>query len=88
MIIARYWLLFNTDRVNNTNIKLLVNNTNLTSLLNDTIHLVKQCERITDYQRGNLIFVPFAITSIFMFSFLIKRQKRCLNKCDGRPSKI
>ncbi|CAF3576654.1 unnamed protein product [Rotaria sp. Silwood1] len=53
--------------------------------INDTIHLVKQCESISDYRRGNLIFSPFALTLIFIFSWSIKRDSLCKDMCDGRP---
>ncbi|CAF0734551.1 unnamed protein product [Rotaria sordida] len=53
--------------------------------INDTIHLVKQCESISDYRRGNLIFSPFALTLILIFSWSMKRDKQCLDMCDRRP---
>lgn len=56
--------------------------------INDTIRLVKQCESISDYRRGNLIFSPFALTLIIIFSWSIKREDRCLNFCDRRPGEI
>ncbi|CAF4481627.1 unnamed protein product, partial [Rotaria magnacalcarata] len=55
------------------------------SSINDTIRLVKQCESISDYRRGNLIFSPFALTLILIFSWSIKREKWGLRMCDGRP---
>ncbi|CAF5006865.1 unnamed protein product, partial [Rotaria magnacalcarata] len=58
------------------------------SSINDTIRLVKQCESISDYRRGNLIFSPFALTLILIFSWSIKREKWGLRMCDGRPGKI
>ena len=88
IITARYWILFNTDEVNDAYIKSSANNTKLVVLINTTIHLVKECKSISDYRRENLIFVPFAIALIVMFCFLIKRRKRCLNICDNRPGKI
>jgi hypothetical protein len=56
--------------------------------INDTIRLVTQCERISDYRRGNIIFAPFALVLILIFSWSIKREKQCLDMCDGRPGKI
>ncbi|CAF4414183.1 unnamed protein product [Rotaria sp. Silwood2] len=53
--------------------------------INDTIYLVKQCESISDYRRGNLIFSPFALTLILIFSWSMKRDELCLHMCDGRP---
>jgi hypothetical protein len=56
--------------------------------INDTIRLVKECTRISDYRRGNIIFAPVACTLIFLFSWAIKREKLCVDTCEGRPGKI
>jgi hypothetical protein len=88
MITARYWILFNTDGVNDAHINFSANNTKLVVLINTTIHLVKECKSISDHRRENLMFVPFAIILILMFCFLIKRRKRCLHICHSRPGKI
>ncbi|UJR37331.1 hypothetical protein I4U23_030039 [Adineta vaga] len=56
--------------------------------INDTIRLVNQCVNISDYRTGNLIFAPFALSLILIFSWSLKREKYCLNMCDGRPALI
>jgi hypothetical protein len=53
--------------------------------INDTIRLVKECARISDYRRGNIIFAPFACALILLFSWTIKRESICLSMCEGRP---
>ena len=53
--------------------------------INDTIRLVNKCVTISDYRTGNLIFAPFAISLILIFSWSLKRRKLCLHMCDGRP---
>ena len=53
--------------------------------INDTLRLVNRCESISDYRKGNLIFSPFALTLILIFSWSVKREKLWLDKCDGRP---
>jgi len=55
--------------------------------INETIRLVTECARISDYRRGNIIFAPFAFGLIFLFSWSIKRDTACLNRFDGRPGK-
>jgi hypothetical protein len=55
--------------------------------INNTIHLVKQCEMISDHRRGNLIFAPFAVSLILIFSWSVKREKGCIDMCEGRPGK-
>ncbi|CAF0929613.1 unnamed protein product [Adineta ricciae] len=56
--------------------------------INDTIRLVNRCVTISDYRTGNLIFAPFAISLILIFSWSLKRRKLCLHMCDGRPALI
>jgi hypothetical protein len=56
-------------------------------LINDTIRLVTECARISDYRQGNLTFAPFACALILLFSWSIKRENSCLDWCDGRPGK-
>lgn len=55
--------------------------------LNNTIRLVTECARISDYRRGNLTFAPCACVLILLFSWSIKRQNICLDVFDGRPGK-
>jgi len=66
----------------------ITDDTKLDLLINDTVRLVARCEKISDYRSGNLIFFPFALTLILIFSWSIKREKKCLKLCDGRPGKI
>ena len=61
--------------------------TKLDQLVNDTVRLVTRCEKIANYRLGNLIFFPIAVALILMFSWSVKREKRCLHACDGRPGK-
>ncbi|CAF4063529.1 unnamed protein product, partial [Adineta steineri] len=56
--------------------------------INDTVRLVTQCEHISDYRRGNIIFAPFAFSLILIFSWSLKREEHCLKMCDGRPALI
>lgn len=56
--------------------------------INETIRLVTDCARISDYRRGNLTFAPCACVLILLFSWSIKRENACLNMCDGRPGKM
>jgi len=55
--------------------------------INDTIRLVTDCTRISDYRRGNLIFTPCACALILLFSWSIKRETLCTDMCEGRPGK-
>jgi hypothetical protein len=55
--------------------------------INDTIRLVTDCARISDYRRGNLLFAPGACALILLFSWSIKRETLCVKTCDGRPGK-
>ncbi|CAF4179026.1 unnamed protein product, partial [Adineta steineri] len=48
-------------------------------LVNHTFRLIKQCEHISDYRRGHIIFAPFALLLILIFSYLTKRKNSCLN---------
>lgn len=57
----------------------------LEALINDTINQVTQCESISDYRMGNLIFFAPAVALIFVFSWSVKREKECVDRCDGRP---
>jgi hypothetical protein len=66
----------------------ITDDTKLDLLVNDTIRLVAQCERISNYRVGNLIFFPFALCLIFIFSWSVKRERRCLDLCDGRPGRL
>ncbi|CAF1325642.1 unnamed protein product [Adineta steineri] len=66
----------------------ITDETKLEVLANDTIRLVAQCEKIADYRMGNLIFFPFALTLILIFSWSVKRENLCLSVCDGRPGLI
>jgi hypothetical protein len=66
----------------------IVNETKFDALINETIQLVAKCGTISNYRKENLLFFPFALTLIFLFSWSIKREKRCLHVCDGRPGKI
>lgn len=63
----------------------VVNHTRIENLLNDTIRLVAKCGRISNYRMENVIFFPIAVAMILVFSWSIKREKRCLNVCDSRP---
>jgi hypothetical protein len=63
----------------------ITDDTKLDLLVNDTLRLVTQCEKISDYRMGNLIFFPIALSLILIFSWSVKREKRCLKLCDGRP---
>ncbi|CAF4013125.1 unnamed protein product, partial [Rotaria sordida] len=74
--LLRYYKLFKIDKINDENLE---------TSMNDTIHLIRQCEKISDYRKENIIFFPFALTLIFIFSWSIKREKKCLHTCDGRP---
>ncbi len=65
----------------------VVNETKFDSLINDTIRLVAKCGKISNYRTGNLIFFPVALALIAVFSWSIKREKRCLDLCDARPGK-
>jgi hypothetical protein len=65
----------------------VVNETRLESLINDTIQLVAKCGSIANYRTGNLVFFPVALALILVFSWSIKREKRCLSLCDGRPGR-
>ncbi len=56
--------------------------------INDTIRLVNDCTRISDYRRGNLLFAPLACALILLFSWSVKREILCLDMCEGRPGKI
>ncbi|CAF1115140.1 unnamed protein product [Rotaria sordida] len=76
LITLRYYKLFKIDKINDENLE---------TSMNDTIHLIRQCEKISDYRKENIIFFPFALTLIFIFSWSIKREKKCLHTCDGRP---
>ena len=63
----------------------ITNETKLDQLVNDTIRLVAQCQGISNYRTGNLVFFPVALALILIFSWSVKREKRCLNMCDARP---
>lgn len=65
----------------------ITDETKLDQLVNDTIRLVTHCEKISDYKMGNMIFFPVALCLILMFSWWVKREKRCITLCDGRPGK-
>jgi len=65
----------------------IVNETRLESLMSDTTQLVAKCEIITNYRTENLIFVPIALALLFIFSWSIQREQRCLQLCDGRPGR-
>ncbi|CAF1562766.1 unnamed protein product [Rotaria magnacalcarata] len=66
----------------------ITDDTKLESLVNETIRLVSHCERISNSRQGNLVFFPIALALIIMFSWSVKRERRCLNLCDGRPGII
>lgn len=66
----------------------VVNETRLEALINETIQLVAKCGNISNYRTENLIFFPISLALILVFSWSIKREKRCLKLCDGRPGKI
>ncbi|CAF4499532.1 unnamed protein product [Rotaria socialis] len=66
----------------------ITDDTKLESLVNETIRLVSHCERISNSRQGNLVFFPIALTLIIMFSWSVKRERRCLKLCDGRPGMI
>ncbi|CAF1214242.1 unnamed protein product [Adineta steineri] len=70
MITIRYYKLFQIDRFDHINLEILVNH---------TFRLIKQCEHISDYRRGHIIFAPFALLLILIFSYLTKRRNSCLN---------
>ena len=55
--------------------------------INDTIRLVNDCTYISDYQRGNITFAPFALVFILLFSWSVKRERWCQHTCDARPGK-
>ena len=63
----------------------IVDETKLEVIANETIRLVAQCEKISDYRRGNLVFFPVALSLILIFSWSVKREKRCLSLFDARP---
>lgn len=66
----------------------VVNETRLDDLINETIHLVTKCGSISNYRVENLVFFPISVALILVFSWSIKREKRCLKICDGRPGNI
>jgi hypothetical protein len=57
----------------------------LETLINDTINQVTQCQQISDYRIGNLIFLVPSLALVFIFSWSVKRERQCLGQCDGRP---
>ncbi|CAM2721891.1 unnamed protein product [Rotaria socialis] len=54
----------------------------------DTIHIVTQCDRISNYGVENLIFAPVALALIVIFYWSIKRERRCPTAYNGRPGII
>ncbi|CAF1180370.1 unnamed protein product [Rotaria sp. Silwood1] len=66
----------------------ITDETKLDVIVNETIRLVAHCERISDSRLGNLIFFPIAVGLIIIFSWSTKRERKCLNTCDGRPGLI
>ncbi|CAF2995113.1 unnamed protein product [Rotaria sp. Silwood2] len=76
IITLRYYTLFEIDKIYDKTFNHLHKN---------TIRLVEQCESTLDYVNENFKFFPFALVLIFIFSWLIKREKRCINTCYGRP---
>jgi hypothetical protein len=58
------------------------------ALVNETLRLVTQCEHISDYRKGNLVFFPIALALIVIFSWSVKREARCLQQCDRRPGSL
>ncbi len=79
MILLRYYKLFKINATGNIDPK---------NLVNITIHLQTKCTTISDYRTESLLFAPLACALIVFFSFLIKRKRKCLKICDGRPGKI
>lgn len=65
----------------------IVNETRMDALINETIQLVAKCGNISNYRTENLIFFPISLALIVVFSWSIKREKRCLRVCDGRPGR-
>jgi hypothetical protein len=65
----------------------IVNETKFDALVNDTILLVAKCGSISNYRKGNLIFFPVSLTLIMVFSWSIKREKKCKHLFDGRPGR-
>jgi hypothetical protein len=61
--------------------------TKLDSLINNTVTLVTTCGTISYYRMESFVFFPTALALIFIFSWSIKRRKRCLHLCNGRPGK-
>ena len=57
-------------------------------LVNETARLVSRCKGIADYRNGNWVFFPFAVALIILFSWSVKRERKCLHMCDGRPGKL
>ncbi|CAF3690473.1 unnamed protein product [Rotaria sordida] len=66
----------------------ITDETQLELLVNETIRLVAHCERISNSRLGNLVFFPIAVCLIVIFSWSVKRERKCLNICDGRPGVI
>jgi hypothetical protein len=62
-----------------------INETKFAALINETTRLVAKCGSISDYRKGNLIFFPASLALIMIFSWSIKREKRCPKVFDGRP---
>lgn len=59
--------------------------TKFETIVNETIRLVSRCERISNSRHGNLVFFPVAISLIIVFSWSVKRERKCKRACDGRP---
>jgi hypothetical protein len=56
--------------------------------INNTVRAIIQCEHNSILSIDNLIFIFIAIILCFIFSFCIKREKHCINVCNGRPGSI
>ncbi len=63
----------------------VANETRSDSLIIHIIQSVVKCGSIRNYAMKYFVFCPIALALILHFSWLIKREKRCLNLCDGRP---
>ncbi len=57
-------------------------------LTNNTGQAITQCEHNSILSIDNLIFILISIILCIIFSFFIKREKHCVNVCNGRPGSI
>jgi hypothetical protein len=55
---------------------------------NDTVQLAAKCGSISGYRTKIFVFFPVVLVLIFILSWTIKRERQCLNLCNGRPGKI